>query len=325
MPGALSIGADAFGDCSALSSVPLATGLISIGDSAFRSCPSLTSISIPASVTSIGDMAFSDCGSLASISVASGNPQYSSIGGVLYDNEATVMIRCPGGRSGTITLPDTTSSLRPQALSGCHLLTSIVVGPANPWYSSLNGVLYDKVMSELVRCPGGKVGQFTVPEGVTDIRADAFAGCHLTSLGLPGSVTSIGESAFSLCTDLTSVELPALSSSIPDWAFYGCSGLTSIQVPSSVDSIGRYAFSGCSGLEEMRFLGDAPSCGEGWVEGHRVNLTVRYYLGASGFTMPCWQGLSAIGTPPPQAPGAPTDLATTILFPIRRGAGRRSR
>ncbi len=121
------------------------------------------------------------------------------------------------------------------------------------------------------------------------------------------------QSAFSLCTDLTSVELPALSSSIPDWAFYGCTGLTSIQVPSSVASIGQYAFSGCSGLEWMRFLGDAPSCGEGWVEGHGPNLTVRYYLGASGFTMPFWQGVSAIGTPPPQVPGAPTDLAANIL------------
>ena len=47
---------------------------------------------------------------------------------------------------------------------------------------------------------------------------------------------------------LTSIEIPESVTSIGESAFRGCSGLTSITIPDSVTSIGDYAFRGCSGL-----------------------------------------------------------------------------
>ena len=72
-----------------------------------------------------------------------------------------------------------------------------------------------------------------------------FYGCSgLTSIEIPNSVTSIGNSAFSGCSGLTSIEIPNSVTSIGGFAFYNCTGLTSITIPDGVTSIGTSAFSG---------------------------------------------------------------------------------
>ncbi len=68
---------------------------------------------------------------------------------------------------------------------------------------------------------------------------------------IPNSVTSTGNSAFSLCSGLTSVTIPNSVTTIGNYAFYGCSGLTSVTIPNSVTTIGSCAFHGCSGLTSM--------------------------------------------------------------------------
>ncbi|MBO5922389.1 MAG: leucine-rich repeat domain-containing protein, partial [Bacteroidaceae bacterium] len=77
-------------------------------------------------------------------------------------------------------------------------------------------------------------------------------GCTgLTSIEIPNSVTSIGNSAFYNCSGLTSIEIPNSVTSIEGNAFYGCTGLTSIEIPNSVTSIEGNAFSGCTGITNI--------------------------------------------------------------------------
>jgi hypothetical protein len=64
----------------------------------------------------------------------------------------------------------------------------------------------------------------------------------LTSIIIPDSVTSIGESAFRGCSGLTSITIPASVTSIGYYAFYGCHGLTSIIIPDLVTDIDGDAF-----------------------------------------------------------------------------------
>lgn len=86
---------------------------------------------------------------------------------------------------------------------------------------------------------------------VIGIEPSAFSDCVLTSITLPNSLTSIGESAFRSCTSLTSIILPNSLTSIGESAFEYCWSLTSITLPNSVTSIGEFAFDNCTSLTSI--------------------------------------------------------------------------
>lgn len=89
----------------------------------------------------------------------------------------------------------------------------------------------------------------TIPGSVTSIDRNAFSYCtSLTGVAIPDSVTSIGLTAFYGCSSLTNVTIPDSVTTIGDSAFLGCSSLTSITIPDSVTSIYQYAFYNCPSL-----------------------------------------------------------------------------
>ena len=218
----------------------------SIGYNAFSYCTGLTSITIPNSVTSIGTYAFYGCSGLTSITIPN---SVTSIGGLAFHN-------CTGLTS--ITIPDSVTSIGGWAFNGCTGLTSINVASGNNYYSSNNGVLFNKKKTALIRYPEGK---------------------SQTSYTIPNSVTSIGNYAFCGCSGLTSITIPNSVTSIGNYAFWGCSGLTSITIPDSVTSIGGVAFDGCTGLKDVYYTGskdewEAISIGE--YNDRLLNATIHY-------------------------------------------------
>ena len=58
----------------------------------------------------------------------------------------------------------------------CTSLTGITVDAFNSFYSSVDGVLFNKSQTTLIQCPGGKAGSYTIPNSVTDIGYHAFSG-----------------------------------------------------------------------------------------------------------------------------------------------------
>jgi hypothetical protein len=54
----ITIGSNAFADCTGLTSVTIPNSVTTIGGYAFFGCPNLTSVTIPDSVATIGDKAF---------------------------------------------------------------------------------------------------------------------------------------------------------------------------------------------------------------------------------------------------------------------------
>lgn len=227
-------------------------GVTSIGDSAFQDCTFLRSVTIPDSVTSIGNYAFANCISLSGVNIPDG---VISIG-----NHAFYL--CLGLRS--VTIPDSVTSIGEQAFSvSMGFLATIDVGNGNTEYSSLDGVLYNKLKTTLIFYPPRKAGSlFAVPDIVTSIGNYAFASCILlTNVTLPNSVISIGEHAFDSCYYLTSVNIPNSITSISSNAFFNCHRLTEMNIPDSVTSIGEQAFMGCSGLTSVIIPDNVTSIG----------------------------------------------------------------
>lgn len=286
----VNIGEGAFNNCDGLTSVAIPDGVKSIGDHAFQFCGALTNITLPDSLTSIGDGAFeatacynewsansAQCSVLyignhlikANDNVISSHyvvePGTKSIAACAfyYCNELT-SITLPDSMAGignrafelcssltSITIPSDVTSIGDSVFNICPDLTGISVAEDNPAYCSVNGVLYNKDKTALIRFPQGKQDtRFTIPNGVTSISVGAFADCsRLTSVTIPNSVTSIGREAFSTCSALTSITIPDGVSIIDQKTFFDCSGLTSVTIPQTVTSIGENAFGNCKNFD----------------------------------------------------------------------------
>ena len=161
----------------------------------------------------------------------------------------------------SVTIPNSVTSISDWGFVACGSLTSLVVDAANPSYSSVAGVLFNKNQTTLIQYPAGKIGSFTVPTSVTSIGEAAFYGCNkLTSVTIPNSVTSIGHAAFLGCNGLVSVTMPNSMTRIGDYAFQYC-GFSSITIPNSVTSIGEHAFNSCGWLTSVTIPSSVISIG----------------------------------------------------------------
>jgi hypothetical protein len=257
--GVTSIGSEAFIFCSNLTSFTVPEGIKRIGENAFAYCSKLTSFTISGSVTNIGYFVFEGCNKLTDIIVENDNENYSSLDGILFNKAKTELIHCPGGKTGMYTIPSSVTSIGYEAFYDCRKLTSIIVPESvtsigawafascrsltdiivengNENYSSLDGIMFNKVKTELIHYPGGKDGDYYT---------------------IPGSVTSIGYEAFANCSNLVSVTIPDITISIEDRAFAGTS-LTSITIPNSVNVIGNEAFYQCNILTSVTNLNQEP-------------------------------------------------------------------
>ena len=281
------IGKWAFANCTDLMSISISNSVTEIGEMAFYYCSGLTSIIIPNSVTAIGECAFLDCTRLTSIKADASNKNYSSVDGVLYNKDKTILVAYPTGREGTFTIPSGVLRIENNAFNrcvnltsitiansvtaigecvfeGCTRLTSIEVDSSNNIYSSVNGVLYSKDRTVLVTYPPGRNGAYTIPDNVLCIGDYAFSKCSgLMSITIPNSVMEIGDYAFSGCSSLTSIILPNSVTEIGEWAFDACFGLTSISIPNGVTVLRKAVFRQCYGLTIVSIPNNITEIGEG--------------------------------------------------------------
>lgn len=150
--------------------------------------------------------------------------------------------------------------------------------------------MYDKKNDGYVVCGIGQYDQpdIVIPKyykgkPVVAIGANAFStgfgsqSSLITSISIPDTVTSIGDSAFVGCTGLTSIVIPDSVTSIGDLAFSSCAGLTSIVIPDSVTSIGDSVFYAWSDLTSIYC--EAEKKPEGWSDSWKYSCSAEVVWG----------------------------------------------
>ena len=137
----------------------------------------------------------------------------------------------------SVTIPASVRDIDDEAFENSPLLQKIIVDPNNRYFKDVDGILYTKNMREIVLYPPGiKAESFSIPDGVREINARAFAGV----------------------TQLKKITLPNSLVEIEDEAFYGCMGLTEITVPEKVRELGDNIFGEAENLQSVYFEGNLP-------------------------------------------------------------------
>ena len=228
----------------------IGNSVTSIGDYAFSDCSSLTSVVIGDSVTEIGSSAFAGCSSLESMTLP-------FVGGSKKTSSDTYQYPF-GYIFGT------------SSYTGGVSTHQYYYGSSTS--STTFSIFYIPSSLKSVTITGG------------NILYGAFYNCKsLTSIVIPDSVTTIGDSAFYNCKSLKSVVIPDSVTSIGEDAFYSCDSLTSIVIPDSVTKIGTCAFCDCYSLTSVYYTGTA----EEWAaitigsENYRLTAANRYYYSES--------------------------------------------
>ena len=193
--------------------VTISEGITAIGGFAFKNCKNLTEINMPKSMTFIGSCVFIGCDSLTSVYI-----------------------------------PENVSSLFGTAFLQCKNLTDIKADENNPHYTSKDGVLFNKDMTELVAYPCGKKGAYSIPKGVVRISDSAFLDCtYLTGISFPDSLKHICYDSFGRCNGLTEVTFGAGLTNLDRFVFFSCRNLKKAVIPSSA-TIDANAFHDCYNL-----------------------------------------------------------------------------
>ncbi len=227
-----------------LRTVILPSQITSIGYGAFGRCPAIESVTMPSTVTYLAKGAFLDCTGLKSIELSQ----------ALVEIGEAAFMGCSSLTS--MTIPEYVGVIQRVAFHGCINVTSINIPASvyylgdnvfpnrldvdedNPFYSSSEGVLFNKSKTHLLHFPVNRAGKYNTPLSVTFIERNAFAECSgLTAVNISLNVDTIGYYAFGNCTGLDTIIFPASMKYIEVDAFINCTGLTTVFSQSSVPPV----------------------------------------------------------------------------------------
>ena len=207
------IGARAFSSTN-ITSVTLEEGIKSIEQEAFNLCGQLTKVSLPSSLEEIKVNAFTECGSLTSIEI-----------------------------------PANVSQIREKAFSFCRKLSSIKVSADNRVYDSRNNC--NAIIETATNTLNTGCKTTVIPESVTAIGPDAFAGSQFTEITIPSGVKTIGDEAFLCCDQFSEIVIPEGVESIGTSCFHSCYTMETIELPNSLKTLSAWSLGNCKGLVNL--------------------------------------------------------------------------
>ncbi|MGN0106182.1 MAG: leucine-rich repeat domain-containing protein, partial [Hominilimicola sp.] len=203
--------------CANITSVIISEGIESIGTNAFSYCTKLKTITLPNSIKKMASRTFGHCKLMKSA-----------------------------------TIPPLAEQIYTDTFYPCDSLKAIIVSNDNAYYASVDGVLFNKDITTILKYPQGRQGSYTIPDTVNTIKSSTFSNSYkLTEIIIPSSVVTIGSNAFFQCSGLTYIDIPNGVEKVESLAFQSCHNVKSISIPQSVKSIYGNTFYGCSSLTNI--------------------------------------------------------------------------
>ena len=152
-----------------------------------------------------------------------------------------------------IEIPSGVTEISPDAFIGCSELSYIDVSEDNKEFTSIQGVLFNKDKTELIKYPEGRNNEvYTIPNGVRVIKSCAFKNCNkLKQIKFPKSLQSIEYEAFNSCINLSDIKIPSNVTEIQEEVFSNCKNLKSIELSENIEEISYELFSNCTSLETI--------------------------------------------------------------------------
>ncbi len=243
--------------------INLPEGLRRIGEKAFYGCISLESLTLPSTLCELGNSVFpvsyhywrsanAFTAKMKEIKVASGNPTFSSVDGILCSADGSTILACPCAYpKSEITLPDTISTIAQEAfflndtLQKIHLPASVkrVERKAFGEAKKLETINMENVEVLEERAFADCSSLMTISLSVKEIPSECFQYCSKLSYVALNGTEKIGSSAF-YGVPLTAITFPETLKIIEEKAFSG-NKFKQIILPKSVESVGSAAFPHC--------------------------------------------------------------------------------
>ena len=277
----VALGEKAFSEAS-LSGITIPSSVKRIKFGCFQFAHSPSTINVPASVTDIEALAFAAF-NLTNINVDENNPNYRSIGGLLFSNDTSTIVECPMSKNGVVTLPQSTRYIAPYAFAYCQNITNVVLHEglfsigywAFVYNQRLNNIAIPSSVTHIdaspfVNCPA--LTNLSIAEGNThyyldgvmiySADGDTLISAHKSADSVFLSSTLRVVNGFGGNSDVRYVHVPDGVTTIGNEAFNG-SSLVSIDLPSHLDFIDEYAFYYCQSLTRVGMPTTLDTMGEG--------------------------------------------------------------
>ena len=270
--GVTSIGNYAFYYCQALEQVDIPAAVKTVGSHAFDNAKG-TELVIPDTVETVSSYAFQGC-SFETLVLGNGvtDEKLGNYGSSITNfviGDGIKEIKSDGYKFWGYSLVNVTigsgvKTVEPQAFNGSWsgmYLRNFYVSDSNEYFRGVDGVLFTKDKSKLVKYPAGRTDDsYTVPDGVKTIGDRSFYGSRfLTEVTMPAGLETIEECAFLSAQNSTGGFLiPLKKAIIPDSvktignnAFGSCASISEVYIGKGVTALGSGAFSSCTRLGSL--------------------------------------------------------------------------
>lgn len=202
------IAANAFANCKEITgTITVPDSVVTIGKGAFQYCQKVQHIILPSSITRIENDTFFQCHNLEEMVIPE-NVTY--IGGNAFT-------RCY--QIQTLHIPSKVQTIGNWAFDFMSKLESFDVDPDNQYFIDVDGILFTKDMTKLVRMPVNKV---------------------LDSYTIPSSVKTLSVSAFRSCAGIKTIVIPSPNITLQNDVFYNIPNTVTIEINATSDYIASH-------------------------------------------------------------------------------------